>query len=166
MCTSLIETLHFLFVIVVLPSFLRWWFVLQIIEDFALTKVNIYTSRSQYMYFLLSYFRTSLLDEFIMYFSTFTWNMHFQNWTCVLATTWYIIFLTFHVKDALPKIKHLYFSVTMCTSRSHCLYFLTFTEDFINFATLSEDFVFSNVEPLYFPLTLCTSHSHCVYYQS
>jgi hypothetical protein len=32
--------------------------VLQIIEDFALSKVNIYTFRCQYMYFLLSYLYT------------------------------------------------------------------------------------------------------------
>jgi hypothetical protein len=61
MCTSLIETLHFLFVIVVLLLFLRMMplFVLQIMEDFALPKVNICTSRCEYMYFLLSYFCTS-----------------------------------------------------------------------------------------------------------
>jgi hypothetical protein len=47
MCTYFIETLHFLFVIVVLPSFLQIMplIVLQIIKDFALPKVNIYTFR-------------------------------------------------------------------------------------------------------------------------
>jgi hypothetical protein len=62
MCTSLIKTLHFLFVIVVLLSFSRMMplFVLQIMEDFALPKVNICTLRCEYMYFLLSLFCTSL----------------------------------------------------------------------------------------------------------
>jgi hypothetical protein len=35
-------------------------FVLQIMEFFALPKVNIYTFRCQYMYFLLSYLYTSI----------------------------------------------------------------------------------------------------------
>jgi hypothetical protein len=80
MYTSLIENLHFLFFIVVLPSFFRMMplFVLQIKKDFALSKVNICTFHCQYMYFLPSYLCTSLY-HFILFSSTFTWNMHFQN---------------------------------------------------------------------------------------
>jgi hypothetical protein len=94
MCTSLIEILHFLFVIVVLPFIF--------VDDAIICLANygrLCTSKSEHLYFplwihvllalILLYFP---LDDFIMFSSTFMWNMHFQNWTFVLPSTWFVIF--------------------------------------------------------------------------
>jgi hypothetical protein len=121
MCTSLIETLQFLFVIVVLPFifandaiicltnygrllyFQKWTYVLPIVD----------TCTSCSHTFVLPF------RWFYYISSTFMWNMYFQNWTFLLPSTWFIIFLAFHVKDALPKLNILYFYIIAYTSHSH-----------------------------------------------
>jgi hypothetical protein len=115
MCTSLIETLHFLFVIVCTSfHFCGWcyylscklWKTLHFRKwTYVLPVVNTCTSCSH----------TSVLPfrGFDNSSSTFTWNLHFQNWIFVLPSTWFIIFLAFHVKAALPKLNILYFLILL-----------------------------------------------------
>jgi hypothetical protein len=111
MCTSLIETLHFLFVIVVLPV---------IFVDNAITCLANYgrlcSSESEHLYFslwihvlltlILLYFP---LDDFIMFSSTFIWNMHFQNWIFVLLSTWFIFIYLHCLQDGDMKLSSLTF---------------------------------------------------------
>jgi hypothetical protein len=115
MYTSLIETLHFLFVIVVLPSIFA--------DDAIICLTNygriLYFWKWTYVHPIVNTC-TSCSHTFVLPFrwfyyvsSTFMWNMHFQIWTFILPSTWFIIFLAFHVKDALLKLNILYFLILL-----------------------------------------------------
>jgi hypothetical protein len=49
----------------------------------------------------------------LLYFKHFYVEYTLSNWTFVLPCTWFIIFLAFHVKDALPKLNILYFLILL-----------------------------------------------------
>jgi hypothetical protein len=126
MCTSLIETLHFLFVIVVLPFIF--------VDDTIICLANygrlFYFWKWTYVFPIVNTW-TSCPHIFVLPFrwfyyvsSTIMWNMHFQNWTFILPSTWFIIFLAFHVKEALLKLNILYFLILLHILRARIvLYF-------------------------------------------
>jgi hypothetical protein len=169
MCTSLIEILHFLFVIIVLSFifaddtiiclanygrllyFRKWIYVLLIVE----------TCTSCSHTFVLPF------RWFYYVSSTFMWNMHFQNWIFALPSTWFIIFLAFYVKDELPKLNILYFLILLhilpirivlyflillhILPVSIVLYFLL--DNFIIFLSLHVKVALPETEYLYFSST-------------
>jgi hypothetical protein len=113
--------------------------------------------------------------------STFMWNMHFQNWTFVFPSTRFIIFLAFHVKDALPKLNILYFLILLHILPARIvlyfpillhilpvpivLYFLL--DNFIIFLALHVKVALPKTKYLYFLSILCvlprvTSHTSII----
>jgi hypothetical protein len=164
MCTFLIETLYFLLLLFVLLSFLLIisLFFLQIMEDFALPKRNICTSWCQYICTSCSHISVLPVKSFYYVSNTFTWNMHFQNWTFVLprACLYISLYMIYYFSST---------SRESCTSKTDYLYFpsspwvllilivhtsLILQRILLFLQSLAGTFAVSKVEHLYLPSTM------------
>jgi hypothetical protein len=132
MCTSLIEILHFLFVIVILPFIF--------VDDAIIYLANcgrLHTSESEHMYFSLWIY--VLLALIISYFPRDDFIM-FLAYLCGICTS---------------KIEHLYFPSSLCVlpKLKICTYFPPY--DIIIFLAL-------DVKVNFWKFYICTSRHHCV----
>jgi hypothetical protein len=156
MCTSLIETLHFLFVIIVLPFmfaddaiiclanygrplyFRKWTYILSIVNT-CTSCAHIFVLPFRWFYYISS---------------TFMWNMHLQNWTFVLPSTWFIIFSSISCESCTSETQQFVLPYIIAyTSRLHSVVL----PNIIAYTSHSHSFVL----PFTFYHFSSTSHKSC-----